>query len=86
MAETSEPTEENFPSENILSDVASLFDVNPASVESINQEKLIDLQQSNSRPTLQPLFALSQQSDSGYMLHSGVLLSSSVCIAILFTA
>jgi len=65
-----ENTEENFPLENILLDVASLLDENPASVESINHDKLIELQQSDS--ALQ-LFALSQQSDPGCMLHSGVL-------------
>ena len=41
LAEASEPAEENFPSEEIFTDVASLFEENPASVETVNHDKLI---------------------------------------------
>ena len=44
LAETSESTED-FPSAEILMDVASVFDENNASVESMNHDELIQLQQ-----------------------------------------
>jgi len=43
--------EENFPSEEILTDVGSCsfhFDENPTSVESVSHDKLMELQQSDS--------------------------------------
>jgi len=39
-AETSESIEERFPSAEILTDVASLFGEHPASVESVNHDKI----------------------------------------------
>jgi len=61
----------NFPSAEILADVANLFNENQATLENLSCEKLIELQQSDN--SLQSLFALCGQADSSYQLQSGVL-------------
>ena len=55
----------------ILADVAPLFDENPVTIDLVNRDKLIELQQNDN--SLQSLFALCDQDHSDYLLQSGVL-------------
>jgi len=64
-------SEDNFPDVEILSYVAPLFDEDPVTIDTVNRDKLIELQQNDS--SLQSLFALCDQNDSGYSLQSDVL-------------
>jgi len=60
-----------LPDSEILTDVAPLFDENPVTIDLVNRDKLIELQQNDS--SLHSLFALCDQDNSGYLLQSGVL-------------
>ena len=50
---------DNFPESEILADVAPLFEENPVTIDTVNRDKLIELQQNDS--SLQSLFALCDQ-------------------------
>ena len=70
LTETSESAEDNFPSAEILTDVASIFYEHPASAESVNHDKLTKLQHSDKGKGGPPAIAL---------LHSIPMVSEAFC-------
>ena len=66
------PPGEDLPADEITQDISSLFEEYKPTIETMNRDQLIELQQRDSN--LKPLFALVDKPGHDYLIHSGVLL------------